>query len=169
MKNVLKLTLAVVMMMGASSLYAQKFGRINTSDVIAAMPEATQAQTNLDAFVKDLSDTFETMQVELNTKVTDLQKNEATMTESMKQLKYKEAQDLSARMEEYQRNAQQEIQLKQAELMRPVQEKAMAAINKVAKEGGYLAIFDTSIPSMAYFDESNMTDILPLVKSELGI
>ena len=169
MKNVLKLTLAVVMMMGASSLYAQKFGRINTSDVIAAMPEATQAQTNLDAFVKDLSDTFETMQVELNTKVTDLQKNEATMTESMKQLKYKEAQDLSARMEEYQRNAQQEIQLKQAELMRPVQEKAMAAINKVAKEGGYLAIFDTSIPSMAYFDEANLTDILPLVKAELGI
>lgn len=167
MKNLLKLTLAVAMLMGAESLFAQKFGRIDTGAVIAAMPEAKEAQTNLEAFVKDLSDTYETMQVEINTKVADLQKNEATMSESMKQLKYKDIQDLSARMEEYQRSAQQEIQMKQGELMRPVQEKAIAAINKVAQAGGYTAIFETA--SLIYFDPAQMPDILDAVKAELGL
>lgn len=167
MKNLLKLTLAVAMLLGAESLFAQKFGRIDTGAIIAAMPEAKEAQTNIEAFVKDLSDTYETMQVEINTMVAELQKNEATMNESMKQLKYKEIQDLSARMEEYQRSAQQEIQMKQAELMRPVQEKAVAAINAVAQAGGYTAIFETA--SLIYFDPAQMPDILDAVKTQLGI
>lgn len=169
MKNVLKLTLAAVLMFSASSLYAQKFGRINTNEVVSAMPEAKEAQTNLEAFVKDLGATYETMQVEINNMVAELQKNEATLSESMKQLKYKEIQDLSTRMEEYQQSAQNEIQQKRTELFRPVMDKATAAIDKVAAAGGYLVIFDTSMPSMAYFNEAQLTDILPDVKRELGI
>lgn len=169
MKNLLKLTLALTLMLGASSLYAQKFGRINTNDLIAAMPETAQAQTNLDTFIKDYSDMFEAMQVEINTKMADLQKNEATLSESMKKLKYEELQNLSARMEEFQRTAQQDIQQKQAELMQPVQEKALAAINAVAKAGGYVAIFDTSIPTLAYYDEALVEDVLTMVKGHLGL
>lgn len=169
MKKVLKLTLAVVLMMSVSSLYAQKFGRVDTNEVLAAMPEAKEAQANLETFVNDLGATFETMQVEINTKVADLQKNEATMTESQKQFKYKEIQDLSARMEEYQRSAQNEMQQKRAELFKPVQDKAMEAIRKVALAGGYLAVFDTAMPTLAYFDEAQLTDLLPEVKRELGI
>ena len=37
MKKVLKLTLAVALTMGATSLFAQKFGRINTQEIIALM------------------------------------------------------------------------------------------------------------------------------------
>ena len=39
MKKAIKLTLAVVFVMGATSLFAQKFGRINTQEVISVMPE----------------------------------------------------------------------------------------------------------------------------------
>lgn len=39
MKKTIKLTLAVVFVMGATSLFAQKFGRINTQEVISVMPE----------------------------------------------------------------------------------------------------------------------------------
>ncbi len=169
MRNLVKLTLVVAMVMGSMSIYAQKFGRVNMNEVIAAMPETKEAQTNLDAFIKDYSDAFETMQVELNNKMADLQKNEATLSETVKQLKYKELQDLSNRMQEYERIAQSDIQKKQQDLMVPVQQKATEAVNKVAAEGGYTAIFDTSIPSLVYVNETQMTDILPMVKTVLGI
>lgn len=169
MRNLVKLTLVVAMVMGSMSIYAQKFGRVNMNEVIAAMPETKEAQTNLDAFIKDYSDAFETMQVELNNKMADLQKNEATLSETVKQLKYKELQDLSNRMQEYERIAQSDIQKKQQDLMVPVQQKATEAVNKVAAEGGYTAIFDTSIPSLVYVNETQMTDILPMVKTALGI
>ena len=58
---------------------------------------------------------------------------------------------------------------KENELIEPVQNKANDAVNKVAKANGYIAVFNTSIPSLAYFDEAQLTDIAALVKKELGI
>ncbi len=167
MKKILKLTLAAVMMLGATSLYAQKFGRINTAELIQAMPETAEARTNLEAYYGDLRNTIETMQVELNTKIQEIQQNEATWTESMKQLKYREAQDLQARIEQFQQNAGYEAQQKEQELMTPIQEKASEAINAVAQAGGYLIVYNT--PTLVYFDETQVEDILPAVKAHLGI
>ncbi len=39
----------------------------------------------------------------------------------------------------------------------------------MAAANGYLAVFDTSMGSLAYFDEAALTDIAPLVRTELGI
>ena len=44
MKKALKLTLAVALMMGATSLYAQKFGRINSQEIVMAMPETKEME-----------------------------------------------------------------------------------------------------------------------------
>ena len=167
MKNVLKLTLALAMMLGVSSLYAQKLGRIDTNDIIVSMPEMKELQTNMEAFAKDLNDNLETIQVEFNTKFQDYQKNMNTLSDAVRQIKEKELQDLRQRIIEYQQMAQQENQKKEQELSAPIMEKAKAAIDAVSKAGGYLAVFETG--SMIYYDEVNLTDITPLVKKELGI
>ena len=59
MKKTIKLTLAVVFVMGATSLFAQKFGRINTQEVISVMPEMKEMQTNIEAYSKDLQESME--------------------------------------------------------------------------------------------------------------
>ncbi|MGN0008029.1 MAG: OmpH family outer membrane protein, partial [Alistipes sp.] len=51
----------------------------------------------------------------------------------------------------------------------PVQKKAVEAVAKVAKEGGYAAVFDTSAQSLAFFDEALLPDIAASVKADLGI
>ena len=50
MRKAIKLPLAVVLVMGATSLFAQKFGRINTQEIIMAMPETKTMQENMDTF-----------------------------------------------------------------------------------------------------------------------
>ena len=167
MKKILKLTLVAVMMLGATTLYAQKFGRINVAELIQAMPETTEANNNMQTFYTDLRNTLEVMQVEFNTKVNEIQQNEATWSESMRQLKYKEAQDLQARIEQFQQSASYEAQQKESELMAPIQEKAASAINAVAQAGGYLVVYNT--PTLVYYDETLVEDILPAVKAHLGI
>jgi len=169
MKNVLKLTLAVVMTLGATSLFAQKFGRINTQEIIMLMPETKEMQTNMEAFAKEIQDNLETIRVEFNTKLADYQKNYETLSDSVKQLKEKELQELQNRSSEFEQVAQQDYQKKQGELFAPIASKAKEAIDKVAKAGGYLVVFDISTGSLAYFDEANLTDIAPEVRRELGI
>lgn len=61
MKKAIKLTLAVVLMMSATSLFAQKFGRINSEEIIAVMPETKEMQTNMQAYVKNLQDEMEAL------------------------------------------------------------------------------------------------------------
>ena len=169
MKKILKLTLVLAMMLGATSVSAQKLARINTQDVFALMPETTEMQKNLEAFGKDLQEQIEQIQVEFNNKYAEFQKNQATMADSIKQMKQQELEQLQQRFGEFQQIAQQDFQKKQQELATPIQEKLSAAISKVAKEGGYVVVFDTSIPTMAYIDEAQTTDLAPAVKKELGI
>lgn len=169
MKKALKLALTVALAMSVSSLFAQKFGRINSQEIAAAMPETAEMQTNLEALSKELSDTYEAMRVELNTKFQELQKNLATMTDTMKDMKQKELQSIQERMRQFEAQAQEDIAKKQEELSKPIYEKLLAAIQKVSKENDYLVVFDTAIPTMVYFDEAQLIDIAPAVKAELGI
>ena len=61
------------------------------------------------------------------------------------------------------------MQPQEQEACSPAIDKAKAAIDKVATAGSYLAVFDTSTGSLAYFDEAMLTDLAPAVKKELGI
>lgn len=169
MKNVLKLTLAFAMILSATSLFAQKFGRVNTQEIIVAMPETKEMQTNMEAYGKDLQDNMETIGVEFNTKLQEYQKNYETLSDAVRQLKEKELQELQNRRTEFEQVAQQDYQKRQNEMLAPIVTKAKEAIDKVSTAGGYLAVFDTSTGSLAYFDEATLTDLAPLVKKELGI
>ncbi|MDE6070260.1 MAG: OmpH family outer membrane protein [Alistipes sp.] len=169
MKKAIKLTLAVALTLSASSLFAQKFGRINTQEILLAMPETKEMNTNMQAYGKDLEDNLETIAVEFNQKLADYQKNYASYSDAVRQLKEKELQELQNRRQEFEQIAQQDYQKKQQELLAPIIDKAKAAIDKVAKDNGYIAVFDTATGSLASFDENQLTDIAPLVRTELGI
>ena len=167
MKNVLKLTLAVVCVMFSTSLFAQKIGRINTQEIVVNMNEYKEANTQMEAYAKDLQAQLETIQVEFNNKLQEYQKSETTMTDAVRQLKEKELTDLQERIRQFQQVAQQDIQKKQAELMEPIEKKANEAIKEVAKAGGYAVILETGM--MIYFDEAQVKDISAEVKAKLGV
>ncbi|MBE6197829.1 MAG: OmpH family outer membrane protein [Rikenellaceae bacterium] len=164
-----KLFILLGVVLGISTVSAQKFARVNVQDIVVAMPEFEEAQKNLEAFGKDLNEQMEQIQVEFNNKLADFQKNQATMAASVKQMRQQELEQLQQRFSEFQQIAQQDFQKKQAELLEPVQKKAQEAIQKVAKANGYIVVFDTSVPSLAYIDEAQTTDIAATVKKELGI
>ena len=174
MKKFLKLTLTLMLVFSASSLFAQKFGRVDLAAIVTAMPEYKEAETNLQAYGQDLQDQLEQIQVEFNTRLADYEKNVATMTDSIRQLKEQELGQLQQRFQDFQQIAQQDMQRKEAEVMNPIYEKANEAVKKVASEGGYMAIFSTAgdqaaSAGLAYFDPAALIDITPEVKKALNI
>ncbi len=171
MNQLTKLTLiatAMILCCSASS-FAQKFGYISSQELIMSMPERDSAQVRLEKYSKELQDQLETIQVEFNTKLQDYQKNAPNLSDAVKQLKEKELGDLQNRFEEFQEVAQRDMQEMQAKLMAPVIKKANEAISKVGKENALAMVFDTAQGALVYFDEAQLTNILPMVKKELGI
>lgn len=175
MKKIFKLTLAVALvLMSVATASAQKFGRVDVNAIIPNMPQYQEAIVKYEEFAKDLGNQYEMMQVEFNQKYADYQKNMNTYNDPTRQDKEAELQSLSERLNSFQQMAQQSIQQKEIELMTPIEEKAFEAINKVAKEGGYLVIFNTANnqprnAGLAYFDEEALIDITADVKKSLGI
>ncbi len=169
MKRVLKVALVAAMVMAVGVASAQKMARVNVQALVGAMPEITKMQSDLEAFRNDLAANLETMQVELNNKIADFQRNEATMNESIKNLKQKEMQDLNQRMVQFEQTAMQDIQRKQSELLEPILKRAQDAIAEVAKTGEYVVVYDESGGALAYFDESKVTDITAAVRIKLDI
>ncbi len=167
MKKAIKLTLAVVMMMGATSLFAQKFGRIDMQALIFSMPETKDMQTKMEEFTKNLSDTYQTMDVEFNTKYQEFIKNQATMTDAVRQMKQKELNELATRRDEFIQMAQQDQQKEQNRLYTPIYQKAQNAVDQIAKAGGYTVIFQSG--QQPYLDEATVKDILAEVQTSLGI
>lgn len=172
MKNILKLTLALAALLvigSAGTASAQKFGRINTAELVQAMPEMKTAEANLQKIADDHGQVFEAMQVEYRNKVEELSKNRSTLTEAVRNMKEQEIAGLIQRIESYQQTANEDIAENQKIQFAPVIEKARAAIATVAKANGYMAIIDVTAGAFAYYDEATITDILPMVKKQLGI
>ena len=149
----------------AISVQAQKLGYINTADLMEAMPEYTKAIDDLKAYQKTFQDQGQAMIKEYQTKVEAYQKEEATMTDVIKEIKQKEIGDLQNRLQDLNDSMGEKMDAKQKELMQPIMDKARKAIEAVGKENGYQYIYDAA--GLLYAQDSD--NVLPLVKAKLGL
>lgn len=146
-----------------------KFGHINSDELIKSMPEYDTVLAQLGRLQKELGNTLEIMQVEFNNKYESYLKENKNLSDLVKQAKEQELQEINQRIQNFQAQAQSELQEKQAALSKPVFDKVDKAIKDVGKEGGFIYIFDVAKGDLLYFDETKSTNILPQVKTKLGL
>jgi len=163
--------LVIPLLFEGQSAFAQnlKFGHINRNELIQSMPEFDSARVALEKLNTDLTNAAELLQVELNNKYEAYLKEGKNLTDLVRQTKEQELQDYQRRLEQFQTNAQTQIQEKQVALFTPITEKADKAIKAAGKENGFIYVFDLSQNQIVYFDESKSTDIMPLAKAKLGL
>jgi outer membrane protein len=165
--------LMIVIALVGQSATAQsfKFGHINSDELIQSMPEYDSATVKLEKFRKELVNALELMQVEWNNKSDSYQKESKNLSDIVKQTKEQELMDIQKRIQDFQTNAQQQLQNKQAELFQPIVGKVDKAIKDVGKENGFLYVFDISASkaTLLYFDEAKSINVMPLVKTKLGL
>lgn len=153
----------------AVSVQAQKFGYINSQELISQLPEVKEANSKIETLKKQLQKKGEEMITGLQTKYAALQKKQADGLVSPKQLQeegallQKEEQSLGA----FEQTSQEKIFKKSEELLAPIQEKINNAIKEVAADNGYTYIFDSSLGLVLYADPG--TDVSNLVKAKLGL
>lgn len=163
----LAVLLVVTLSFNAHSQTKNKFGHINSDELLQMMPGIDSVKTKLQIEQQDIQKELQNMQNELNSKFTDYETNKSTMSDLIRQTKEQEIQELDARIQAFAQQAQQQIQKKREELVNPLIEKAQKAINEVAEENGYTYIFDSALGVLIYMNEAN--DIMPLVKKKLGL
>ena len=165
MKKILLLSLTFLI--SISSFSQNKFGYIDSQELLLLMPERKIAEEEVQTFAKSLESQLQAMTAEYQQSVQEYQANEATYTDLVKQDKVTEITGLEQRIQSFQQNAQQALQSKEQELLEPILQKARQAIEDVATEGDYTYIFDKSVGSILYVKESE--NILDKVKKKLKL
>ena len=170
MKKLFKVALVAIGMLFAGNFaHAQvKIGYVNFGAIITTMPEYKTVKSQIDIYQKQFIDQLQVMNTELQTKGKEFTAQQATMTDAVRSAKQTELQDIQKRMQDFEANAQQQVDAKSNELIKPLTDKARAAVNAVAKEKGYTYVFDSSQGSpMIVSPEGD--DLLVAVKAKMAI
>ena len=167
MKIFKKLTSSILLMFVSFTVTAQsKVAHIDSQALISEMPEVKEAQAQLEKLQKTYSTEIDASMKEYQTKLQTYSADAQNQTEVTNKARQKELAGMEQNIQQYQQTASQDIQKKQADLLRPLIEKARAAIQKVARAQGFDYVIDgTQGGSLILADGK---DLMEDVKKELG-
>ena len=135
--------LIVLMPLGALAQTDPKTGYTNIEFIISKLSETKKISESLETRRKEYEKIYQDKVKDLQDKLGAYQKNAATMPEIIKKDKEKELENLQASLQEFQQNADTDIQNQQNNLLQPLYIKIYKAIQEVAEENKYQFIFNT--------------------------
>lgn len=161
MKRLLILLIAV----GASSFaWSQKIGHIDSQALLEIMPGREAKMQEFTVFQDELEAYLVEMQKDYQTMIEEYQTEGPTWPESYAQSKLEALASQEKQIASFQEQASKDLIDKEAELFQPLIDDAKKAIEEVAAANGFTYILDSQ--ALLY---QNGEDILPLVKTKLGI
>ena len=165
MKNLKSLLIAAVLFLGANQVAnAQaKVAHVDVAELTSKYPAMLDAQKQLETLSKTYQTEYQNSVTEYQAKVKKYDADAATAGDKVNAERQKEVQDLEKRIQEYGQTAQKEIQTKEGDLMKPIEEKIKLAIQKVGKAKGYQYVFNSA--GLLLADGPNITAD---IKKELG-
>jgi outer membrane protein len=161
--------LTLITFFAANSIaQAPKFGYVNTQELLAAMPEVKQADSELETYQAQLISKGQDMVKEFET---DYQKFASDVQQgllSQVQIKKKE-EELGTKQQDIQKyevDVQTKIMKKRESLYQPILDRVRGTIETYGKDNGYTMIFDTSNGTLLHALENDnlIEEILELLQ-----
>lgn len=164
MKQFKTLLIAAIAFLGAQTINAQaKVAHVDTYEILTKMPAMIDAQNQLKKLSETYDKEYKTLVDEYQAKVKKYDAESSTVTDAVNQTRTTEVQDMIKRINEYKETAQGDLQKKETELMKPLQEKIKTSIQKVGKAKGIQYIMNAENLLLA-----DGPDLTADVKKDLG-
>ena len=165
----MKKILIFIMLLAPMSMLAQKFGYVNSSELIQLMPEFAKAQQKMEDLEKTYTAEFNAMRTELEKKGTEFEKlQQDSVPESILKRRYEELLQLEQRLQQFGQEVQQKLAVAEQEEMLAIQTKLRDALDAVGRDGGYVCIYDLA-GGMPYVSKTLCEDVSMKVRTKLGI
>lgn len=160
-------SIALFLLLAVVNVQAQKFGYINTAEILAAMPEVKQAETSIENFSNQMQKRGEAEVAKLQAKFGKIQEDmqAGKLSPIQQQDAQKELETDQAALAKFEQDMVTQIQNKRQTVLQPIYDKLNKAIADVAKEKGYNMVFDKAV--LLYTEPGD--DVSALVKAKLGL
>lgn len=163
--------LALVTLVSVNFIQAQqKIGHINSLEILQAMPEFKQMNTDVEKKKGEYTKVLEGMYGEYDKKQKELQalSQDKSVSDVILESKVTELQQLQQRIGDFENKVNDDLQKLQQDKMKPINDKYLKAVKEVATANSYSYIIDIVSGAVAYYPEGT-NDITDLVMKKLGI
>jgi len=168
MKLFRNLFVAFALFTAFNTVQAQKVAHIDSEQLLMAMPETKAMETELKKVQQTYADEYNAQATALQAKLKKYDAEAPTQTDVKNEERRVEVQNLQQKIQKYGQTAEQEIQKKRFDLLKPIVEKAQKAVKDVAAEKSVQYVFDSS-PGKGLIVFEKGEDLMPAVKTKLGI
>ena len=141
----------------AVQLNAQRVGFLDTEKILASIPEYNSAKSQLESLEKGYRTKVENEFAAIEKLYNAYQANKGTMSQVVRAQKENEIiskEEAAKKLQESYFGENGIMQKKSQELLSPIKERVQAAIEKVAKSGGYMMIVDIASQSGVIYTNS---------------
>ena len=168
MKNHFGLLSLVLFLFSLQTMSAQKFGHVNSAELIQGHPKVLTANTELEAFRKSVMDPFEVKAKAFQSKASFFQEeiNAGTLSKVTAQTRQEELQKEQDALTTEQQQIEFSIMQKREALLQPILSEIDTILQTIGKEGNYLIIFDTSVQGALLFAQDS-DDLSAAVKAKI--
>lgn len=165
-KTIITFILAIFVM--ATSAFAQKFGHINSQQLLFESPLVKAADAEISTYQEGLISKGKAMVAKLEADYNKYVAEADAGGLSKVQMAQREAElgKSQQAIQKYEVEVQQKIAVKKEELYKPILEEAKKAIDEIGAAENYTMIFDTGGNGLLFAVESE--DLLDKVKAKLG-
>lgn len=161
----MKKIILMLMLIAPMATFAQKFGHVNSQDIISTLPDIARINGELQAIAQQYENDLKSMQDEFQRKAEEYEKAKPTMNATTQQETEAQLQEMYSKIQQTYQQNQQDMQRQQQEKMAPVQQKIQTAIQNVGKAGNYTYIFEVGA---AVYIGNDSKDVTADVKAELN-
>jgi outer membrane protein len=167
MKKSLILSVVFLILASVQSLQAQKFGHLNSAQLIEAHPKVAGANSELEAFRKSVMDPFEAKAKAFESKASFFMEevNAGTLSKVTAQTRQEELQKEQQDLQTEQQQIEFSIMQKREQLLQPILTEIDSIIQVIGKEGSYTMIFDTSVSGALLFTQES-DDLTSSIKAK---
>ncbi len=162
-----KTYLLIITLITALFTSQAQMAHINSEMLVQAMPETIAMSEELKRIGQDYDTDYKSQATELQVKAQKYQEEAQGKTKEINERRIQEIEELKQKLQLYLRSAQEELQKKEYQLLRPIIDKAKKAIEDVAAEKSIKYVFDSSPGKGLIVMEGE--DLMSAVKAKLGL
>ena len=162
-----KLILMLALCAPLSTFAQQKFGHLNSQEIMSQTPEFIKARGEVEAQAKTYENDLKSMQEELTRKNDEYEKGKSTMNATAQKQKETELQTLYQKIQQAYQDNQQALSKLQQDKMQPITTKLVNAIKAVGDQGKYVYIMDVA-SGIPYISQTQSKDVTAEVKAQLA-
>lgn len=157
----------VVMLAYLPATAQNKIAYFDIGYVLPLLPEVKKAETDLEAYIKQLDAEYAKKQKEFETKYKDLEAavKEGGLSETILVAKQEELQTLQKQLQEFEQRSSTDIQTRRDKALSPIYDKIEKAVQDVAKSNTYTHVMRAEVCYLPVKE----SDISEMVLKKLGV